>query len=943
MLYVSPLKALNNDIQRNLLDPLGALRARFESARAEFPSIHVQVRSGDTSAGDRQRMLRHPPEILITTPESLALLLTSTRGRAALAGVETVILDEIHSVVENRRGTVLMTSLERLGHSAGEFQRVALSATVHPLAAIATFVAGFDEGHRPRPIDIIAGQDEKQVRFAVRFPAHVRNALDAGQKIWEPLNESFKAIIAANAATLFFTNSRRLAERITLKINEREAIPIAYAHHGSLAREIRTAVESRLKAGELRAIVATNSLEMGIDIGSLDEVVMIQAPPSIASALQRIGRAGHNVGDVSRGTLFPTHAQDFVEAAALAQCIEARDLEPLAPIENPLDVLAQIIVSMTASQTWHTDDVYALLRQSYSYRTLPREQFDLVVEMLAGRYAGSRLRDLKPRVVFDRIEQTVRATKGAVYALYSSGGTIADRGYFHLRHADSGALIGELDEEFVWEASVGQTFAFGTQAWQINRITHNDVLVRPASSATAATPFWRSEPYDRTFHYSDRIGTFLERSDAQLEQRDRAGLTDELIQRCGFEGPASDELIGYLERQRDHTRAALPHRHHVVIEHIRSGPGGYHGPDEEQIVLHTLWGGRVNRPYALALSAAWERAHGYIPEMHVDDDAIAVRSQGGIDAARVIDLVGPTGFDALLRHALERSGFFGARFRECAARALLVTRQRFNQRMPLWMSRMHAKKLLTTVAQYPDFPVLLETFRTCLVDEFDLEALHRLLDELRSGEIRVTAVVTSAPSPFAANIAWGQISRYMYADDTPQDVRRQRAFRRFDPRGGIRRRLAATRRSGRDRCIRRETPTDSRRAMAQPTPADLSEWLKERVLINQLEWQQCSAPVPGRGFDAGTLAGLERAPLGSSRRTRAQRQRAAVRSVRRTPHRHRRSARCESDDAGNSVVSRPAEAIRHCCVAAARRRPTRRRARGSRRRRRAGRWDARGR
>ncbi len=841
-MYVSPLKALNNDIQRNLFDPLGALRARFEDAGEAFPSIHVQVRSGDTSPGDRQRMLRRPPEILITTPESLALLLTSARGRASLAGIETVILDEIHSVVESRRGTVLMTSLERLGRSAGEFQRIALSATVHPLATIAAFVAGSDAGHLPRPIDIIEGRDEKQIRFSVRFPSGVRSALDAGHKIWDPLTDSFRTIITDNAATLFFTNSRRLAERITLKLNERESTPIAYAHHGSLAREIRAAVESRLKAGELRAIVATNSLEMGIDIGSLDEVVMIQAPPSIASALQRIGRAGHKVGDISRGMLFPTHAQDFVEAAALAQCIEARDLEPLVPIENPLDVLAQLIVSMTASQTWRTDDVYALLRQSYPYRTLPREQFDLVVEMLAGRYAGSRLRDLKPRIVFDRIEQTVRATKGAVYALYSSGGTIPDRGYFHLRHADSGALIGELDEEFVWEARVGQTFAFGNQAWQINRITHNDVLARPARSATAATPFWRSEPYDRTFHYSDRIGAFLERSESQLDRHDRAGLTDELTQRCGFEGSASDELIGYLERQRDHTGAALPHRRHVVIEHIRSGPGGYDGPDEEQIVLHTFWGGRVNRPYALALSAAWERAYGYIPEVHVDDNAIAIRSLGGIDAARVIDLVGPTGYDALLRRALERSGFFGARFRECAARALLVTRQRFNQRMPLWMSRMHAKKLLTTVAQYADFPVLLETFRTCLVDEFDLRALRQLLDELANGEIRVTAVASSAPSPFAANIAWGQINRYMYADDTPadggasalsDDLIRAAVFD-----AGLRPRIDPTVIDAfvakRQRTAPGYGPTDS---------ADLSEWLKERVLMTQLEWQQCSAPV----------------------------------------------------------------------------------------------------
>ncbi len=842
VLYISPLKALNNDIQRNLFEPLSALRTRFEAAGDSFPEIRVQVRSGDTSSGDRRRMLRRPPEILITTPESLMLMLTNARGRVALGTVQTVILDEIHAVVENRRGTVLTTSLERLGRVAGEFQRIALSATVHPLTEVAAFVAGLDCNFVRRPIEIIEGLDQKQIRFRVSFPAHVRAALDAGQKMWEPLTATFKEIIADNHSTLFFTNSRRLAERITLKINDAAPKPLAYAHHGSLSREIRAEVETRLKSGELRAIVATNSLEMGIDIGSLDEVVLIQSPPSIASALQRVGRAGHRVGDVSRGTLFPTHAQDFVEAAALAECIEARDLEPLACIENPLDVLAQIIVSMSANQTWRLDDVYSVLRQSHSYRSLPREQFELVVEMLAGRYAGSRLRDLKPRIVFDRIDQTLHAAKGAVYALYNSGGTIPDRGYFHLRHTDTNALIGELDEEFVWEATVGQTFAFGNQGWQINRITHNDVLASPAKAGTTATPFWLSEAYDRSAHYSDRIGDFLERTDARLEQKDHAGIAADLGGR-GFDASAANELIGYLDRQREYTGAALPHRRHILVEHIKTGPGGYEGPDEEQIVLHTGWGGRVNRPYAMALSAAWERDYGYIPEVHVDDEAIAIQTKAEVDPARVIDLVRSNQFDALLHIALERSGFFGARFRECAGRALLVTRQRFNQRMPLWMTRMHAKKLLTTVKQYADFPVLLETYRTCLVDEFDLVALRRALGELENGEIHVTTVATHAPSPFAANIAWGQITRYMYADDSPEsnspsalsdDLIRAAVFdAALRPR--IEPDVVDTFVAKRQRMAVGYAPADA---------AELAEWLKERVVMTDDEWAQLTAVIP---------------------------------------------------------------------------------------------------
>ena len=844
VLYISPLKALNNDIQHNLLHPLEALRTRFESAGDTFPPIRVQVRSGDTRSSERQRMLRRPPEILITTPESLALLLTTPRGRQALATIETVILDEIHSVVDNRRGTVLMTSLERLARIAGDFQRIALSATVRPLDGVAAFVAGLDADHVPRPIDIIEGRDPKQIEFCVRFPAHVRAALDAGQKIWEPLTESFKAIIERNAATLFFTNSRRLAEKITLKLNETEAAPLAYAHHGSLAREIRSEVEARLKSGQLRAIVATNSLELGIDIGSLDEVVLIQSPPSIASTLQRIGRAGHRVGDISRGTLFPTHARDFLGAAALAECIKTRDLEPLVSIENPLDVLAQIIVSMTASQTWVLDDIFALLRQSHPYRSLPANQFELVVEMLAGRYAGSRVRELKPRIVFDRIEHTLRAAKGAVYALYNSGGTIPDRGYYHLRHAETGALIGDLDEEFVWEATVGQTFSFGTQGWQIKRITHNDVLASPAKAGTTATPFWRSEAYNRSFHYSDRIGSFLERTDALFDTDDPDQIATGLTTQHGFDIPAAQELIDYLSRQRDHTAAALPHRHHVLVEHIQAGPGGYHGPDQEQqIVLHTFWGGRVNRPYALALCGAWERNFGHAPEVHVDDDAIAIQTKGEIDPARIIDMVRGDDFDALLRHALERSGFFGARFRECAGRALLVTRQRFNQRMPLWMSRLHAKQLMTTVKQYADFPVLLEAFRTCLVDEFDLPALKQMLAELDSGEIRVSQVATSAPSPFAAGIAWGQISRYMYADDSPESTAASALsddlIRAAVYDAALRPRIDSSVIdpfiAKRQRTAPGYAPTDS---------DDLTEWLKERVLIPEHEWIVLSGGVP---------------------------------------------------------------------------------------------------
>ncbi len=826
VLYLSPLKALNNDIRENLLNPLEEL-----AAAGALPEIRVQTRSGDTSPGDRQRMLRHPPEILITTPESLALLLTTRNGQNALTDIETVIIDEVHAIVDNRRGVQLMTALERLGELAGDFQRLALSATVEPLEAVAAYVGGYHRDNVPRPVQIVRAAGSKSIDFHVRFPEDVHAALENGQKIWDPLADEFRDRIDGNTATLFFTNSRRLAEKITFKINEDGAAPLAYAHHGSLAREIRSSVEQRLKGGELKAIVATSSLEMGIDVGHLDEVVLVQSPPSVAATLQRIGRAGHRVGETSVGSLYPTHAQDFLEAAVLSAAIDERDIEPLEPLTGCLDVLAQILISCTAVQERHVDDLYALLRRSAPYHALSREQFELVIEMLAGRYAGSRVRELKPRISYDRIKGTIKALKSAVLAFYSNGGTIPDRGYYKLRHAESGTQIGELDEEFVWEATVGQTFAFGSQHWQIQRITHNDVLVRPAAPDTQAPPFWRSESYNRSFHFSARIGSYLEDAEDLLAEGTAAALEAGLVETRGFEAAAARELTDYLTRQREATGTALPHRHHLLMESVQTGPGGYKGPDDiSQLVLHSFWGGRLNRPWALALAAALEDQLGYAPEIHADNNAIAIQLKSPMDPAELLGLVRPDNLRALLRDSLEQSGFFGARFRECAGRALLLTRQRFNQRLPLWMSRLQAKKLMSTVSRYSDFPVLLETWRTCLDDEFDLDALERMLGELADGVIQWSFVSTGTPSPFAANITFDQINRYMYADDSPEvggpSALSDRLIADVVANEQLRPKIAAAT-VARFEAKRQRRETD----YVPEGDADWEEWVKERVLI----------------------------------------------------------------------------------------------------------------
>ncbi|MDE0692008.1 MAG: DEAD/DEAH box helicase [Gammaproteobacteria bacterium] len=846
VLYISPLKALNNDIRRNLLAPIAELRDRFATRGDAFPSLRVQTRSGDTDQSERQRMLRRPPELLITTPESLMLLLTTVRGRHALGTIECVILDEIHAIADNRRGAALMACLERLVEVAGEFQRIALSATVRPLEAVAEYVGGRDEHGRRRPVGVIESNATKNIAFRVRFPEEARMAADNGDPIWAPLSDSFRDIIDANRSTLFFTNSRRMAEKITLKLNEESAAPVAWAHHGSLAREIRTEVEARLKQGELKAIVATSSLEMGIDIGELDEVVLIQSPPSIAASLQRIGRAGHRVGETSRGTLFPSHAHDFLEAAVIAGAVAERDIEPLKPLTRPLDVLAQLLVSATASETWEVDRLYRVLARSAPFAELAREHFDLVVEMLAGRYAGTRVRDLRPRLAYDRIAGTVSARKGAVFALYTSGGTIPDRGYFSLRHADTGASIGELDEEFVWEASVGDTFTLGTQNWRVQRITHNDVLVQTAPSNATAPPFWRAETFNRSHHFSARIGAFLGHANELLQQRREDEFTEQLTTGLAFDEVAAEELTGFLARQREVTECDLPHSDHILVEHILSAPGGYQGPDrEQQVVLHTFWGGRVNRPYALALEAALSERLPGVPDIHADNNAIAIQVKEMIDPGELLSLVTPANFELLLRASLESSGFFGARFRECAGRALLLTRRNFRHRMPLWVSRQQAKKLMSAVKPLSDFPILLETWRTCLNDEFDMAAATEIVARIHAGEVDWSVATVNVPSPFAANLAFGQVNRYMYADDTPEHEAASGASSLSDEliRQAV---FDAALRPTIDAEVVAEFEARAQRTKPGYVPsgeAELAEWAKERVAIPVAEWFE-DTPVP---------------------------------------------------------------------------------------------------
>ncbi len=767
VLYVSPMKALNNDIHRNLMVPLEGLQRYYRDAGLSVPEIEVMTRSGDSPANERRRLMRKAPEILITTPESLNILLNSDKAPNLFHGVRTVILDEIHAVLDEKRGVHLITAVERLVRYAGEFQRIALSATVRPLEVVATFVGGYrmtqqeeKAAYTPREVVAVCSTDVRRYEVSVRYPnpAH----LSGNRAEWWPgLAAELCEQVRAARSTLLFTNNRRLCERLSSLINGHAGERIAYSHHGSLSRELRGVVEHRLKSGDLAAIVATNSLELGIDIGALDQVILVETPFTVTSSIQRIGRSGHSVGAVSRGVLYPSHGRDFLHAAVMARCVMSQDIEPVQVIENPLDILAQVLLAMTVNEIWNLDTLYNFIRTSFPFHKLSRAQFDRVVRMLEGRYAESRIRHLQARVSIDTTANTMQAQKSARMLLNLSGGTIPDRGYYHLITADSGGRIGELDEEFVWERRIGDQFTLGTQSWRITEITHNEVKVVPGNPGSPQAPFWKAEDLVRNHHYASRVAAFLEMANTRLYDDDFLAL---LQQEYAMEPDAAVALLHFLRRQREATGTDLPHRRHLLVEL-------HHDinlmEETQQIVLHTLWGGKLNYPFAMALSAAWEQHHGTPLEFFCNNDAIALLVPESLEPGEVLSWVTPENLMDLLQQKLEATGFFGARFRENAARALLLPRTSFNRRMPLWLNRLRGKKLLAAVRRYDNFPILEETWRACLRDEFDLVALQARLEELRSGDIRWSQVHCAKPTPFSDGLVWRQVNQFMYEDDTP--------------------------------------------------------------------------------------------------------------------------------------------------------------------------------
>ena len=859
ILYISPLRALNNDIRINLRGPLSDLREQFLHTGEPFPEIGVQTRSGDTPPAERQRMLRRPPEILITTPESLNILLSSMGGRAVLNHIETVILDEIHAVASNKRGTHLITAVERLVPLSGEFQRIALSATIKPFRAIADFIGGFTrEGdgkalYRNREVSIVKAAGSKRYEIQVCSPADAER-VQGPDAWWQSFVTALRGRIDANRATLLFANSRRFTEKLTRLINaeDRGDVRTAYSHHGSLSREIRHLVEDKLKRGELRSIVATSSLELGIDIGELDEVVLVQAPYSVSSALQRVGRAGHGVREVSRARLYPLFSRDYLNGAVIARAVMEGDIEETRIPLCPLDVLAQIVVSMTAVETLSAEDLYDFIRTSYSYRDLRRDQFDLVLQMLAGRYEETRIRELRPRISIDPLSGVIRSREGSLGVLYMAGGTIPDRGYYSLRVQDSGAKIGELDEEFVWERSVGDVFSFGTQQWRVTKIDHQNVEVVPASRQASMAPFWKADFSGRDFHLSEKIALFLEEMDGYKNLEDAAGM---LSDRYFMDEASVRKLLDFLGDQRRATGTGLPHRHQIIAEHIA---GLEDRSDSRQVVVHAIWGGKVIVPYVIALGQAWEERYGSTLRMYHDNDTILMSLPAGADThplQGILTLVTPDNIERLLRKKLERTGIFGARFRQNAARSLLLPKRGFNRRTPLWINRIRARKLLHAVYDYADFPVLTETWRTCLWDEFDMGNLKALLQELEQNDISIVDAYPASPSPFAAEIIHWQTHTHMYEDDTPvlttesglrEDILKDAVFT-SSLRPRISEKLIHYFVGRLDRTAPGYTPDSAE---------DLYDWVTERILLPMEEAERLvSAMVRDHGTDASGWLG----------------------------------------------------------------------------------------
>ncbi|MFI6869988.1 ATP-dependent helicase [Nocardia sp. NPDC050406] len=836
VLYISPLKALAVDVERNLRAPLVGVTQTAKRLGVPAPEIRVGVRSGDTSASDRRSMQRTPPDILITTPESLFLMLTSA-ARETLSEVRTVIVDEVHAIAGSKRGAHLALSLARLDAlTERPVQRIGLSATVRPPAEVGRFLVG------NAPITIVSPPAPKTFDLSVRVPvADMTEPDESGEaaSIWPHVDEAIVDLVLEHRSSIVFANSRRLSERLTARLNEAYAARIgeavetehappaqlgpstevvhgaspllARAHHGSVSKEQRALIEDDLKSGRLRCVVATSSLELGIDMGAVELVVQVEAPPSVASGLQRVGRAGHQVGEISRGVIFPKHRTDVIHCAVASKRMTAGQIEELKVPAHPLDILAQQTVAACALEPLDADAWFEVVRSTGSYAALPRSAYESVLDLLSGRYPSDEFAELRPRIVWDRDAGTLTGRPGAQRLAVTSGGAIPDRGLFPVfMVGEKASRVGELDEEMVYESRVGDVFALGATSWRIEEITFDRVLVTPAFGLPGRLPFWHGDMLGRPAELGAALGEFVRQAGQAVERttsrsrgedtaasgaktRDdtgtrpktgggtgsknpggpamtRAELSD-ISHAAGLDDNATANLVALLEEQRTAT-GQLPTDKTLLVERFRDELGDW------RLVLHSPYGLPVHAPWALAVGARLRERFGVDAAPTPSDDGIVVRLPDTTDEPPGAELFvfEPDEIDEIVTEQVGGSALFASRFRECSARALLLPRRDPGKRAPLWQQRQRAAQLLDVARKFPDFPMLLETVRECLQDVYDLPSLRDLLSRVARRQLRLVEVETASPSPFANSLLFDYIGQFMYEGDSPLAERRAAAL-----------------------------------------------------------------------------------------------------------------------------------------------------------------------
>ena len=812
ILYISPIKALAVDVERNLRAPLVGVAQMARKQGLAFHEPTIAIRTGDTTPAERARFARKPADILITTPESIYLLLTSN-ARETLRSIDTIIIDEIHALVPGKRGTHLALSLERLEHLCGKrVQRIGLSATQRPLDEVARFLGGAEVMSAPsdrvppaaaeaflesgdelqpgeeiriprfRPVTVVDASGPKKLDLRIEVPLNDMKRLDeidpipsgpASQgpvrpSIWSAIHPKLLELVQSHRSTLIFVNSRRLAERISGAVNELAGETLVRAHHGSVAAPQRKDIEERLKTGTLRGIVATSSLELGIDMGSIDLVVQIEAPPSVASGMQRIGRASHHVGGVSAAVMFPKFRGDLVACAAIARAMHEGKVESVRYPRNPLDVLAQQIVAMVSVDPWDVQELYQVVCQAAPYSELPRSMFDSVLDMLSGRYPSDEFAELRPRVTWDRIANRITPREGSKRIAIVNAGTIPDRGLFgvFLAGATRGARVGELDEEMVFESRPGDTVILGASTWRIEEITHDRVVVSPAPGEPGKMPFWHGDTASRPAEFGKKIGEMTR----ELVKLPRQVAYTKLVEDHSLDGNAAENLLRYLEEQ-SAAVGLVPNDEEILIERCRDELGDW------RICVLSPFGARVHAPWCMAVTSRLREQRGMDVETMWSDDGFVIRVPEGAEILEEADLL-PSAVELkeLVLRQLGSTSLFAAKFREAAGRALLLPRRRPGLRAPLWQQRKRSAELMAVAARYSSFPILLETYRECLREVLDLAAAAQVLKQIEHGQIRVTSITSQKPSPFASALLFSYIANYIYEGDAPLAERRAQAL-----------------------------------------------------------------------------------------------------------------------------------------------------------------------